>query len=44
MVPLYKVFMPEGIDEELIQILHSGKISYGEHAKLFEIKIQRVYW
>ena len=40
MIPLHQVFMPNGLDAGLSQVLHSGQIGYGEHTKLFEKNIQ----
>ncbi len=40
MIPLYKVYMPNGIKDQLLEIIYSGKISYGKFSKLFEKKIQ----
>ena len=40
MIPLFKVFMPKGVEEELGQILHSGQLAYGEYSKKFEEKLR----
>jgi dTDP-4-amino-4,6-dideoxygalactose transaminase len=40
MIPLFKVFMPEGIEEEIAKILHSGQLTYGEYSKKFENKLR----
>lgn len=39
-IPLYKVFMPEGLDEEIHNILYSGKLTFGNYGKLFEKAVQ----
>lgn len=39
MIPLYKVFMPEGLGGKLETILLSGSISYGRNARSFELKL-----
>jgi perosamine synthetase len=36
MIPIYKPFMPEGIDEEIQKILHSGQLGFGQYGKAFE--------
>ncbi len=36
MTPLYKVFMPTGLEEILPKIVYSGKLTYGEYARRFE--------
>ena len=40
MIPLFKVFMPERIEEEIGKILHSGQLAYGEYSKKFEEKLR----
>lgn len=40
MIPLFKVFMPEGIEDEIGKILHSGQLAYGEYSKKFEEKLR----
>jgi len=40
MIPLFKVFMPEGITDELGTILSSGQLAYGSYTKLFEEKLR----
>jgi perosamine synthetase len=39
MIPLFKVFMPEGLNDGLNKIIYSGTISYGPHAMEFERKL-----
>lgn len=41
MQPLYKVFMPEGLDKPVTKLLYSGKLSFGEHAKQFENQLRQ---
>lgn len=36
MIPLYKVYMPGSISDEMTDILYSGKVSYGAYASQFE--------
>ena len=36
MIPLFSVFMSPHVDEELLQVLHSGYIGEGKKVKEFE--------
>lgn len=36
MIPLYKPFMPENVDEDIKSILYSGKLAFGEWGMKFE--------
>ncbi|WP_426279057.1 DegT/DnrJ/EryC1/StrS family aminotransferase [Chryseobacterium sp. S-02] len=36
MIPIFKPYMPEGIEYELGNILHSGKLAYGKYGENFE--------
>ena len=40
MTPLFKVFMPEGITEELNNILYSGNLSAGKNVQMFENSVK----
>lgn len=35
-IPLFKVFMPEAIDKEMLNVLHSGYVAEGEYVREFE--------
>lgn len=39
MIPIFKPYMPENIQEGLNEILYSGKLSYGKYGRAFEKKI-----
>ena len=39
MIPIFKPYMPENIQEGLNEILYSGKLSYGKYGRAFEQKI-----
>jgi dTDP-4-amino-4,6-dideoxygalactose transaminase len=39
MEPLFKVFIPEGINEELEKVLYSGRLTSGNYVSLFENKL-----
>ena len=39
MIPIFKPYMPENIQEGINEILYSGKLSYGRHGKKFEQKL-----
>lgn len=39
MIPLFKPYMPEGITEELSEILYSGRLAFGKWGQLFERKL-----
>ena len=39
MIPLYKPYMPLGLDEGLKEILYSGRLSYGQYSVEFEKKL-----
>lgn len=39
MIPIFKPYMPENIQEGLNEILYSGKLSYGKYGKEFEQKL-----
>lgn len=36
MIPIFKPYMPKGIEEELMNILNSGQLAYGNFGKKFE--------
>lgn len=36
MIPIYKPYMPEGLQPELEQILYSGSLAFGKYGRLFE--------
>ncbi|OJV53737.1 MAG: aminotransferase DegT [Bacteroidetes bacterium 43-16] len=36
MIPIYKPYMPEGLQPELEQILYSGNLAFGKYGQLFE--------
>lgn len=36
MIPIYKPYMPEGLQPELEQILYSGNLAFGKYGRLFE--------
>jgi len=40
MIPLYKVFMPDNISEDVNEILNSGQLAYGVHTRQFEDKLR----
>lgn len=40
MIPIYKPFMPEGIDAEIQQILHSGQLGFGKYGNMFEERLR----
>ncbi|RJX72384.1 aminotransferase class V-fold PLP-dependent enzyme [Vibrio sinensis] len=40
MVPIFRVFMPEGLEDGINKILYSGQLSYGTYTKDFEKKLQ----
>ncbi|MBF5027133.1 DegT/DnrJ/EryC1/StrS family aminotransferase [Planobacterium oryzisoli] len=40
MIPIFKPYMPQGIDSDLMTILHSGQLSYGRYGKEFENKLR----
>lgn len=40
MIPLYKIFMPEDVRGEIDEVVFSGNLTYGNHAKLFESKLR----
>lgn len=40
MIPIFKPYMPEGIEKGLSEILYSGKLSYGKYGRMFEDKIK----
>lgn len=39
MIPIFKPYMPENIQEGINEILYSGKLSYGRYGKKFEQKL-----
>ncbi len=39
MIPIFKPYMPNGIEEELMTILNSGHLAYGKHGREFESKL-----
>lgn len=41
MIPIYKPYMPEGLQPELEQILYSGSLAFGKYGKLFEDSLKR---
>lgn len=40
MIPLFKPFMPLGIEEEVGKVLYSGRLAYGVYAKKFESELR----
>lgn len=40
MTPIFKPYMPSGIEQEIISILNSGQLSYGKYGRQFEEKLQ----
>ncbi|WP_294958162.1 DegT/DnrJ/EryC1/StrS family aminotransferase [uncultured Flavobacterium sp.] len=40
MIPIYKPYMPQGIDSEIVNILYSGQLGYGKYGREFESKLQ----
>ncbi|ANN27788.1 aminotransferase class V-fold PLP-dependent enzyme [Vibrio vulnificus] len=41
MIPLFKPFMPQGIEEEVGKVLYSGSLSYGANAIKFESELRK---
>ncbi len=41
MIPLFKVYMPDGMEEKLSAVLRSGYIAEGEHVRSFEKELQK---
>lgn len=39
MIPIFKPYMPQGIESELINILNSGQLAYGKYGREFEEKV-----
>jgi len=39
MIPIFKPYMPENIQEGINEILYSGKLSYGKYGRAFEHKL-----
>ncbi|STD53419.1 UDP-4-amino-4-deoxy-L-arabinose--oxoglutarate aminotransferase [Empedobacter falsenii] len=39
MIPIFKPFMPQGIESELMNILNSGQLAYGKYGREFEGKL-----
>lgn len=39
MIPVFKPYMPQGIEKELMEILTSGQLSYGRYGRAFENKL-----
>lgn len=40
MIPIYKPFMPERIDEDIHTILHSGQLGFGKYGRGFEDRLK----
>jgi len=41
MIPIYKPYMPEGLQPELEQILYSGSLAFGKYGRQFETALAR---
>lgn len=41
MIPIFKPYMPNNVQEGINEILYSGKLSYGKYGKEFEQKLSR---
>lgn len=39
MIPIFKPYMPQGIDNELVNILNSGHLAYGKYGREFEAQL-----
>jgi len=39
MIPIFKPYMPQGIESELMNILNSGQLAYGKYGREFEGKL-----
>lgn len=39
MIPIFKPYMPSGIEQELMSILNSGQLSYGKYGREFEAEL-----
>ncbi|OOF31719.1 DegT/DnrJ/EryC1/StrS family aminotransferase [Salinivibrio proteolyticus] len=39
MIPIFKVFMPDILSDDISDLLYSGKLSYGEYTKEFERRL-----
>lgn len=41
MIPIFKPYMPQNIEEEVMKILNSGQLAYGKYGKAFEREIAK---
>lgn len=41
MIPLFKPYMPEGLGDDLSEILYSGRLAFGNWGHLFEDKLKK---